>query len=266
MAKELGKDARLYLQHMDIHLKSFEMEQTMESQVIQSGQYAQDFDDFDILTANGSFNLSAYLFDDYKKTYAGTAEALDQFFFDQQIDSAGAVVSVPSVLTFSNKDAMTDGDWALITQGFAQMQIAPNKDGLVPLRVQVRETGPISVGQFLRIEDIGNLIQAEVDNGATIDFGAAPPVRTKLRATLHVLDVVVNSGTFTDATIRIESGVATPIVSPTTRHTFTASADKDQQYADITISTNDRYWRATAVGGSGTFDINLKVAVALAIS
>jgi hypothetical protein len=266
MVKELGKNARLYLNHMDIYLKSFEMEQTLETAVITSGQYGQDFDDMDPVRVNGQFNLSAYLFDDYKATYAGSAESLDRFFKEQQIDSTGQVVSTPSVMTFSNKSPMGPGDWALITQGFGQMGVAPDRAGLIPIRFQLRETGPIVRGKILEIADINLTNAAPTNNSATVDFGVGGAALYGIRATLHVLNITVNSGAFTDVTAKIESDTVTPVTTGTDRLTFAAFTDKTQEWVDVAGTYAERYHRLVLTATGATFNINVKVAVAAQVS
>ena len=260
MVKELGKDARLYLNHMDIYLKAFEMEQAMTSEVLQSGQYAQDFDDFDIIKAQGEFSLSSYLFDDYKPTFAGPAESLDAFFKEIQIDQSGKVVTTPAILTFSNKALMVPGDWALFMEGFGQVGIAPNKDGLIPITCKITETGPIAHGIFLEIADVNLTNGSPAVNSDTFDFGVGS--NTRIRASLHVLDIVVNSGSFTDVEAKIESDTATPVSSGTDRLNFADFTDKTQEFVDVAAVHTERYHRLVLTGTGGTFDINVKVAVA----
>jgi hypothetical protein len=245
---------------MDIYLKSFEMEQNMETNVIRSGQYAQSFDDFDIAKASGNFQLSSYLYDDYKALIADTPGSLDKFFKEMQIDSSGNVVSTPAVITFSNKAAMVPGDWALITQGFGQLAIAPAIQGLIPMRFNLRETGPIVPATFLEIADINLTNASPTVNSTTFDFLAGS--NTRIRATLHVLDIVVNSGSFTDVTGKIESDTVTPVTTGTDRLTFTAFTDKTQEWKDVAAVHSEQYHRFTITATGATFNINVKVAVA----
>lgn len=66
MAKLAGKKARFYVDAQDIYLSSFEMEYGVESVVVDASVYNDDFDQNEVIGANGRFSLSARLTDSYR--------------------------------------------------------------------------------------------------------------------------------------------------------------------------------------------------------
>lgn len=251
MAKVFGKRARFYIDHRDLYLQSFELEQAIEGQSVDSTVYADDFDQFELLQYGGNMRITSYVVDTYRGTGDTSDQLLDKLVYDLMVDSAGVVQNTKVPLSVVVRETPAIGDFALFTRGLPQMSLSHPPKGLIAMRTELQEVGAIHMGQILDIQ------AAQVVNQGTpvlsspgVQLGA---VNNQMRLACHVFSFSQDVGT-PDLDIVIQRDDNSGFASPVDYHTvFSALADVDAVWAEETTTTTDAWFRveltANGVGG-----------------
>lgn len=108
MTKVLGKYARFYLDHHDIYLKSFEASQNLETKIVDATNYAQDFEESEVLQAQGTFELTARLENAYRAS--GDVDAA----YSPACTVSGAQSISTTEITVNDSSGVAVGDIAVI--------------------------------------------------------------------------------------------------------------------------------------------------------
>ena len=241
MANQLGKHARLYVDDLDIYLRSFEMEQGIEARTSDSSKFADDWESVEVIHGSGRLTVNAYMDDVYSQGDPGSAvdNALDLAIWKIMTGDVSSPVmkSTPAVVTmvpFASPVVGSDG--VIFSEGFGQFSIAPARNGLVALRAQLLNTGPINRGKILALGDI-TVSSGSPHLGTEVSFTL--PVGF-IRASFHCFKITGQAATFT---VKIQSDV-TPFSSYTDRITFPTFTTMSSGYAELTGAQTDTHLRA----------------------
>lgn len=250
MANQLGKNARLYIDDLDIYLRSFEMEQGIEARTADSGKFADDWESVEVIHGSGRLSVNAYMDNVYNQgdppTTPQTANALDLAMWKILTgDSTPPVMkSNPAVITMVPfATPAIDDDGVIFSQGFGQFAIAPANNGLVALRAQLVNTGPINRGKILAIGTTSAITSGSPFVSTPVaQFVGDPPVNF-LRASLHVFTFSLAAGTPT-LTCTLESD---PLVGfgggGVTRLTFATFTTMTGEYKEQALNDTDEFYR-----------------------
>ncbi len=249
MANLLGKDARLYLDDIDIYLRSFEMEWGLEARIEESTKYGDDWQTHELIHGSGRVTVNAHMDDVYSQGDPGSAvnNALDLALWKMMTndDSPTTIKSTPAVMTMLPIITPVVGsDGAIFSQGWGQFGIAPARSGLVALRAQIQNTGPINRGKILAL---GNITVDSGDKHEGVEVSFADPVGFT-RASFHCFTITGQAATFTVAIESDETGFG----GPTVRITFPTFTTMASGYAELVGTNTDSFLRATIASSSGT--------------
>lgn len=270
MARLLGKYARLYLDHMPIYLKSYEMDTSISTTTVDASVYGDDFDQFDVLTYKGQFNLTARLTNDYRNPDDTDDQLLDKFFREMLIDPATNMAkTTPANMSLLNTGAavVAAGNTGLFTRGWGNMGMSFPRNNISAIKCQFTEHGAISRGPVIGLFDV------------TLDSDGTPPATWPspltgtgilvgnpsnfLRAIIHVTSYTVVSGSPTGVTAKVYSGTTVDMGSSTEQLAFTAFTKEGSEWKDLTDPSLIAAWGAThdyinlqlAVTGTGSVTI-----------
>jgi hypothetical protein len=259
MSKLKGKYARLYVDHMPIYLKSFEMDYNLETITVDGSVYGDDFDSFESIRARGSYSLQARLTDDYRDPADSSNNLLEKFFAGRMMDLATQEVkTTPAVVTSIFRQTPAAGDGALFTRGWGVMSLAHPRDALASIRFNLSGTGPIHNGKVLYIAEVTlDNGGTTVSNGTAVNLGDAT---TFIRTAVHVTNFTVLSGSPT-VTAKIQSDDSSGMGSPTDRLTFATISNEGQEWKEVLVNygagTEDWHRLVLTVGGTGSVTIGV---------
>ncbi len=256
MANQLGKRSRMYLDDLDVYLRSFEMEMGIESVTVDASKYADDWEIAEVVQGKGRITINSYLDDVYSQGDPLTAVnnnlelLLWKMLVDQADVDAPVIKQTPAVLTFVPFDAPAVGsDGVLFMQGFGQFSIQPQPKGLVAARSQIVGAGPLNRGKILALGNIS------VDNagggphvGAAVNFTAP---NNFVRASMHCF-------TFTGSvapviTVSLESDPDAGFGGGgVTRLTFPTFSTMVGQYAEVALTDTDDEYRVRITSDNAT--------------
>ena len=245
MVTQLGKDARLYIDDLDVYLRSFEMEQGLEARTADSGKFGDDWESVEVIHGSGRLTVNAYLDDTYSQGDPGSPanNALDLAFWKIMTgDTVPPVMkATPAVATFVPFASPAIADiGAIFTQGFGQFAIAPANNGLVVARAQFLNTGPINRGTILAIGTASGITSgAPFVSSPGVQFVAAPS--NFIRASLHVF--TLTSAVVPTFTCTLESDDNSGFTSAVTRLTFTTFATTFGEYKEVALDNSDDWYR-----------------------
>ena len=252
MANQLGKNARLYIDDLDIYLRSFEMEQGIEARTADSGKFADDWESVEVIHGSGRLTVNAYMDNVYSQGDPGSAvnNALDLAMWKIMTgDSTPPVMkSSPAVITMVpfGTPAVEDAG-VIFSQGFGQFAIAPANNGLVALRAQLVNTGPINRGTILAIGTI-NVTSAAPFVGAPVNFTAPTNF---VRASLHCFSFV--SAVSPTITVSLESDPDDPFAGGgTNRLTFATFTTMTGEYKEVALNNSDDEYRVRVTSNNAT--------------
>ncbi len=246
MGIKLGRYARMYLDDLDVYLRSFEMDQSIESVTADATRYGDDWEIHEVVQGKGGININAYLDDVFPQGLPDTIvqNSLDLLPWKALIDTADPddpiIFQTPATLTFVPFDTpVVASDGALFMQGYGQFAIAPAVKGLVPIRTQFVGAGPLSRGKII---DLGT---ETVDNSPDyvsspgVQFAAGPTAF--VRASLHVFGMT--SAVQPTLTFTLESDDNGSFTSAVTRVTFDPVTKSRGSYKSIALVDGDDWYR-----------------------
>ena len=79
MSIQIGRYARMYLDDLDVYLRSFEMGQSIESVTIGASRYGDDWEIHEVVQGKGGITINSYLDDVYSQ---GEPDAIVQNSLD----------------------------------------------------------------------------------------------------------------------------------------------------------------------------------------
>ena len=258
MAIKQGRYARMYLDDLDVYLRSFEMDQTIESVTADASRYGDNWEIHEVVQGKGGININAYLDDVYSQGEPDAAvnNALDLLFWKAMTNDSTppTIFQTPATLTFIPFDTpVAEDDGVLFMQGYGQFALAPAVKGLIPIRSQFVGAGPLNRGKILAIGTLSGITSAAPFVGVPINFTAPTNF---VRASMHCFSFV--SAVTATLTASLESDPDDPFTGGgTTRLTFPTFTGRTGAYAEVALNNSDDEYRlritsnnaaATAVG------------------
>ncbi len=250
MANQIGRFARMYLDDLDVYLRSFEMETGIESVTADATKYGDDWEVAEVVQGKGRITINSYLDDVYKQGPPADPpglvnNSLDLLMWKMLTNDATppTIFQTPAILTFIPFDTpVNDDNGVLFMQGFGQFSIAPQVKGLVPIRTQIVGAGPLNRGKIIALGTTTAITSAApfVSTPVAQFVGGAP---TKfIRAALHVFSFALSAGTPT-LTCTLESDDAVGFPSEITRLTFPTFTTLTGAYVEQTLVDTDEFYR-----------------------
>ncbi len=244
MANQLGKRSRMYLDDLDVYLRSFEMEMGIESVTTDASKYGDDWEIAEVVQGKGRITINSYLDDVYSQgdPLAAVNNNLELLLWKMLVDQADVdapiIKETPAVLTFIPFDApAVESDGVLFMQGFGQFAIQPVAKGLVVARSQIVGAGPLNRGKILAIGNI-SVDSGSPHIGAAVNFDAP---NNFVRASMHCF--TFTGGVAPVITVFLESDALDTFGSPITRLTFPTFSTMVGQYAEVALTDTDVEYR-----------------------
>lgn len=261
MTKEKGKHARLYIDDEDIYLRSFEMNTSFDTEIVDGSVYGDDFAENEYIDVNHSLDLQARMMDDYRGAGDVADQLLDKFFHEKLVDpGTGLAQETPANMSFIGKQSPAEGDSILFGSVFGGMSFSTPRRGLSAIRFNANGTGAVDRGKVIRLAEVTLTDLADTDNGPDVDLGDAV---NYLRGVLHVVGYTVNSGSPTGVTATLQSDDNGSFTTPTARHAFTTFSDKYTEYLNTVVDygdTDEDHHRLVLVGaGPGSWSVTVSL-------
>ncbi len=250
MTIQIGRHARMYLDDLDVYLRSFEMEQSIESVTADVTKYGDDWEIAEVVQGKGNIIINSYLDDVFAQGPPDVIvqNSLDLLLWKMLIDTTDPddpfIFQTPATLTFIPFDTPVIGSiGALFMQGFGQFAIAPAVKGLVPIRSQFVGAGPLNRGVIIDIGTQTISSAAAYDSSPGVEFVLGP---TKfVRASLHVF--AMTSTATPTLTFTLESDDNAGFTSEITRVTFDPVTRSAGQYKEVALVNGDEFYRLHVV-------------------
>ncbi len=253
MAIQIGRRARMYLDDLDVYLRSFEMEQSIESVTTDATKYGDDWEIADVVQGKGGISINSYLDDVYSQGEPDAAvnNALDLLMWKMLTNDSTppTIFQTPATLTFIPFDApVVESDGVLFMQAFGQFAIAPAVKGLVPIRSQFVGAGPLNRGKILALGTLSGITSAAPHVGAPVNFTAPTNF---VRASMHCFSFV--SAVTPTITVSLESDPDDPFTGGgTTRLTFPTFTGRTGAYAEVALNNSDDEYRVRIASDNAT--------------
>ncbi|KKL68959.1 hypothetical protein LCGC14_2119740 [marine sediment metagenome] len=245
-----GKKARLYINELDVYLRTFEMSSNLELITEESGVYGDEWEQAEVIMGRSSLEVRARM---AQYSPGGIPQPVDRFFREVIFDDSGqpsspvVLVSTPMTHTMVIRGvAPVQGDNSIFGRGFGRLDLSAVRNELEALRFGVTGHGPIDLGRILDIKDRSptSAVPALSDDGADVPIQAGAPTE-KIRLALHVISF---TGAAANITITVESDTATGFPLPTTRATFTVVTGVTHEWLEIPlVGVTDDWWRVKYV-------------------